>query len=144
MYQQITLVGRLGGDMAMRYTPTGVAVTNGSLAVSKSRQDKNGQWQETTAWFRLNLWREQAERAAEQFQKGDKILVTGELEEPKIWTDRSGTARVTLEIKVHTIRRIHRNISNPVADSDEQYHGSVEVEADGEETGEQELMAIPF
>ena len=53
MYQQLTLIGNLGNDPEMRYTPSGVAVTSFSLAVSRSWTGKDGQRQEKTIWFRV-------------------------------------------------------------------------------------------
>ncbi|MCX6042253.1 MAG: single-stranded DNA-binding protein [Caldilinea sp.] len=60
MYQQLTLIGNLGRDPEMRYTPTGVPVTNFSMAVSRNWVGQDGQRQEKTIWFRVTAWRKLA------------------------------------------------------------------------------------
>lgn len=104
MYQQITLVGRLGSDPEMRYTPTGVAVTNFSLAVSRTWTSKDGQKQEKTLWFRVNAWEKLAELASQYLTKGRQVLVVGELEEPRTYTDRDGNTRVALDVRASTLK----------------------------------------
>jgi single-strand DNA-binding protein len=90
MYQQLTLIGNLGRDPEMRYTPTGVPVTNFSIAVSRSWVGQDGRRQEKTLWFRVTAWRKLAETASQYLTKGSKVLVVGELEAPTTYTDRDG------------------------------------------------------
>jgi single-strand DNA-binding protein len=104
MYQQITLIGNLGSDPEMRYTPTGVAVTSFSLAVSRSWTGKDGQRQEKTIWFRVNAWDKLAETTSQYLSKGRQVFVTGELEEPRTYQDRDGNTRVSLEVRALTIK----------------------------------------
>jgi single-strand DNA-binding protein len=104
MYQQITLIGNLGSDPEMRYTPTGVAVTSFSLAVSRSWTGKDGQRQEKTIWFRVNAWDKLAETTSQYLSKGRQVFVTGELEEPRTYQDRDGNTRVSLEVRALTVR----------------------------------------
>jgi single-strand DNA-binding protein len=104
MYQQITLVGNLGNDPEMRYTPTGVPVAHFSLAVSKSWTTQEGQRQEKTMWFRVTTWRKQAETVSQYLTKGSKVLVVGELEEARAYTDRDGNLRAALEVTAQTVR----------------------------------------
>ncbi len=104
MFQQITLVGNLGRDPEMRYTPSGVPVTSFSVAVNKRYQGQDGQWQDKTIWFRVTAWRKLAETASQYLTKGSKVLVVGELEEPRIWTDRDGQAQASLDVTAQTIR----------------------------------------
>ena len=82
MYQQITLIGNLGRDPEMRYTPSGVPVTNFSIAVSRSWTGNDGQRQEKTVWFRVAAWQRQAETCNQYLTKGQRVLVVGEMEEP--------------------------------------------------------------
>ncbi len=70
MYQQLTLIGNLGNDPEMRYTPSGVAVTSFSLAVSRSWTGKDGQRQEKTIWFRVSAWDKLAETASQYLDQG--------------------------------------------------------------------------
>jgi single-strand DNA-binding protein len=104
MYQQITLVGNLGGDPEMRYTPSGVPVTTFSLAVSKSWTTQDGQRQDKTTWFRITAWRGLAETCSKYLTKGQRVLAVGELEEARIWTDKEGNPRVSLEVTAQTVR----------------------------------------
>ena len=103
MYQQLTLIGNLGNDPELRYTPNGVPVASFSLAVSKSFT-KDGQRQEKTTWFRVSAWNKQAETVSQYLKKGSKALVVGELEEVRMYIDKSGATRVSLEVTAQTIR----------------------------------------
>lgn len=104
MYQQITLIGNLGRDPEMRYTPTGLPVTSFTMAVSRNWVGQDGQRQEKTIWFRVTAWRKLAETASQYLTKGSKVLVVGELEEPNAYTDREGQPRASLEVTAQTIR----------------------------------------
>jgi single-strand DNA-binding protein len=104
MFQQITLVGNLGRDPEMRYTPSGVPVTSFSVATSKRFQGQDGQWQEKTIWFRATAWRKTAETVSQYLTKGSKVLIVGELEEPRTWVDKDGNTQVSLEVTIQTVR----------------------------------------
>ncbi len=104
MYQQITLVGRLGNDPEMRYTPSGVPVTTFSLAVSRTWTGQDGQRQEKTTWFRVTVWRKQAEIVSQYLTKGRQVLVVGEVEEARPWMDRDGNPRASLEVTANVVR----------------------------------------
>jgi len=106
MYQQITLVGNLGNDPEMRYTPSGVPVTSFSLAVNKSWTGQDGQKQDKTTWFRITTWRKQAEIVSQYLTKGRQVLVIGEVEEARPWTDKDGNQRASLEVTATTVRFI--------------------------------------
>ncbi len=106
MFQQITLVGNLGQDPEMRYTPSGVPVTSFSLAVNRVWTGQDGQRQEKTTWFRVTAWRRDAELASQYLSKGRQVLVVGEMEEARPWTDKDGNQRASLEVTARTIRFI--------------------------------------
>lgn len=106
MYQQITLVGNLGGDPEMRYTPSGVPVANFSLAVNRSWTSQDGQKNDKTTWFRITVWRKQAEIVSQYLTKGRQVMVIGEIEDARPWTDKDGNARASLEVTATTIRFI--------------------------------------
>ena len=76
----VHIMGNLGADPEMRYTPTGRAVTNIRVAVSRKWRDSEGQPQEKTEWFRVVLWGRQAETANQYLQKGSPVYVQGRLE----------------------------------------------------------------
>ncbi|MDI9547352.1 MAG: single-stranded DNA-binding protein [Chloroflexota bacterium] len=106
MFQQIILVGNLGQDPEMRYTPSGVPVTSFSLAVNRVWTGQDGQRQEKTTWFRVTAWQREAELASQYLSKGRQVLVIGEVEEARPWTDRDGNQRASLEVRARTIRFI--------------------------------------
>jgi single-strand DNA-binding protein len=104
MFQQLMLVGNLGNDPEMRYTPSGDPVTSFSLAVNRVWNDRNGQRQEKTIWFRVSAWRRTAEVVSQYATKGSRVLVIGEIEEPRIYTDRNGEQRVSLDVTAQTVK----------------------------------------
>ncbi len=104
MYQQVTLIGNLGQDPEMRYAPSGDPVTNFSVATSRGWTGEDGQRQERTVWFRVNTWRRLAENCNQYLSKGRRVLVVGELEEPYVWTDESGNARASLQVRARNVQ----------------------------------------
>ncbi len=112
MYQQITLVGNLGQDPQMRYTPSGVAVTSFSVAVNRSWTGQDGQRQDKTTWFRISAWRRLAETCSQYLTKGQRVLVVGEVEEPNTWTDREGNTRASLDVTAQTVRFLNTRAEN--------------------------------
>jgi len=103
MYQRTIVIGHLGRDPEMRYTPTGVPVTSFSMATTRKWTNANGEPQEKTTWFRVTCWRKQAELAAQYLQKGRLVLVEGEIE-TSAWTDKEGNPRASLELTASTVR----------------------------------------
>ncbi len=106
MFQQITLVGNLGSDPEMRYTPSGVAVATFSLAVNKSWTGSDGQRQEKTTWFRVTTWRRQAEIVSQYLTKGRQVLVVGEIEDPYVFVGQDGSPRASLQVTAQVVRMI--------------------------------------
>jgi single-strand DNA-binding protein len=96
------IIGNLGRDPEMRYTPSGQAVTQFTVAVNRNYRDSNNEWQEETEWFRVVVWREAAERAAERLRKGSKVYVEGRLQ-TRQWEDREGQKRYTTELIAQTV-----------------------------------------
>lgn len=105
MYNQVTLVGNVGGKPELKHTPQGVAICEISMAVNKKWTASDGQKRDKTLWVKVKAWREQGEVMYKYLDKGSKILVVGELEEPDAWSDReSGKARAKLIITAHQIK----------------------------------------
>lgn len=96
-FNKITIVGNLGRDPELRYTPQGNAVCNFSVATNEKRRDRNGEMQDVTTWFRITLWGKQAENASKYLTKGSPVYVEGRLKVEE-WTDRDGKGRYTLEV----------------------------------------------
>jgi len=103
MYQQITIIGNLGRDPEMRYTPSGVPVTNFSVAVGKRWTGQDGTQQEKTLWFRVTAWRKLAETCNEYLRKGRQVMVVGEVD-ASAYTAQDGTPRAALEITARDVR----------------------------------------
>ena len=97
-FNKIILVGNLGKDPDLRYTPQGVAVCSFSMATNEKRKDKTGDLQDITTWFKVTLWRNQAETAAKYLTKGSPVYIEGRLRIEE-WTDRDNNRRYTLEVQ---------------------------------------------
>ena len=97
-FNKITIVGNLGRDPELRYTPQGIAVCSFSVATNERRKDKAGEMQDVTTWFRITLWRQQAENAAKYLTKGSPVYIEGRLKIDE-WTDRDGNSRYTLDVQ---------------------------------------------
>lgn len=104
MYQRVIIVGNLGGDPEMRYTPSGTPVTSFSVATNRRWTDQNGQPQERTVWFRVSAWRRLAETCNQYLSKGRQVLVEGELREPQVFQGRDGQWRTSLELTALNVR----------------------------------------
>jgi len=97
-FNKIIIVGHLGRDPELRYTPQGSAVCNFSVATSDKRRDKSGEFQEVTTWFKVTLWEKKAEVASKYLTKGTQVYIEGRLRVEE-WTDRDGKNRYTLEVQ---------------------------------------------
>ena len=109
MYQRLVLVGNLGRDPEMRYTPNGTAVTSLSVATSRKYTTADGQQKEETAWFRVSVWGKQAEPCNQYLSKGSKVLVEGTLVPdenggPRVWTDKEGKPRASFEVRASAVK----------------------------------------
>ena len=97
-FNKITIVGNLGRDPELRYTPQGIAVCSFSMATNEKRRDKSGELQDTTTWFKVTLWRQQAENAAKYLTKGSPVYIEGRLRIEE-WTDHDNNNRYTLDVQ---------------------------------------------
>ncbi len=109
-FHTLILVGNLGKDPEMRYTPSGQAVTNFNVATSRQYTDSNGQMVKETIWFRVSVWGKQAETCNQYLKKGSKVLVEGRLIPdlntggPRIYNRQDGTAGSNYEVSAATVR----------------------------------------
>lgn len=103
VYQSLTIVGNLGADAEMRYTPSGAAVSNFRVAVNERWNDREGQAQEKTTWFRVALWGKQAEAISQYLLKGKEVLVEGSVE-ASAYIAQDGTAKAGLELRARNVR----------------------------------------
>ena len=99
---KVILIGRLGQDPELKYTPAGQAVTTFSLATSEMWNDKNGQRQERTEWHRVVVWGKTAENCSKYLGKGRQVFVEGRLQTHS-W-DKDGQKHYTTEIIANTVQ----------------------------------------
>jgi len=110
MYQKIIIVGNLGNDPELRYTPQGDAVTSFSVATNRRWTGRDGQPGEETTWFRVSVWGRQAEPCNQYLSKGRQVMVEGRLSPdretggPRLWTGRDGQTGASYEIRAITVQ----------------------------------------
>ena len=100
---RVILVGRLGKDPELRYTPNGTAVCKFSLATDEAWKDQTGQLQRRTEWHNIVAWSKLAETCQKLLTKGKQIYVEGRIQ-TRQWDDRDGNKRTTTEIVIGTMR----------------------------------------
>ncbi len=94
------LIGRLGSDPEVRYTPGGAAVANFNIATDRSWKDKDGNWQNETSWHKIVLWNRSAEVAKEYAKKGNRVYVEGRIQ-TRSWEDQNGQKHYVTEVVGH-------------------------------------------
>lgn len=110
MFHTIIIVGNLGKDPEMRYTPSGQAVTSFSVASNRKYTSSNGEQVNETIWFRVSAWGKQAEICNQYLKKGSKVLVEGRLTPdkntggPRIWQKQDGSSGASFEVTAGTVR----------------------------------------
>ena len=110
MYHTLILVGNVGRDPEMRYTPSGQPVTSFSVATNRQYTANNGETVKETIWFRVTTWGKQAEVCNQYVKKGSKVLVEGRLTPdantggPRVWTAQDGAPRASFEVNASTVR----------------------------------------
>jgi len=94
---KIMLIGNLGRDPEMNYTPSGVAVTKFTIAVNRYIKSATGEREEKTDWFNVTAWRQLAETCNTYLHKGSKIYIEGRLEQRE-YVDKTGTKRTAIDV----------------------------------------------
>ena len=102
---KVMLIGNLGSDPELRFTPSGEQVANFSLATTESWTDKSGERQERAEWHRIVLWRRLAEVAGQYLKKGSKIYIEGKLQ-TRSWEDQNGQKRYTTEVVANSMEML--------------------------------------
>jgi single-strand DNA-binding protein len=100
---KVILIGRLGRDPEMKFTPNGKAVTNFTMATNEIWSDQNGERQERTEWHRVVAWDKLAENCARLLEKGKQVYVEGRIQ-TRQWDDRDGNKRYTTEIVANSMQ----------------------------------------
>src|SRR5690348_7384003 len=102
------IIGNLGADPEMRYTPNGRPVTQFNVAVNQStKNQQTGEWVEETDWFRVSVWGDRAERAAENLRKGNRVFVEGRFK-TREFEGRDGQKRTSLEITADSLVNLEK------------------------------------
>ena len=110
MYHRIIIVGNLGRDPEMRYTPQGTPVTNFSVATNRVYTNANGEQIKETIWFRVSAWGRLAETCNQYLKRGMRVLVEGRLIPdpatggPRVFTRQDGTAGAAFEVRANVVR----------------------------------------
>jgi single-strand DNA-binding protein len=120
---KMMIIGNLGADPELRYTPSGKAVANLRVAVNDRYRGQDGEWQEETHWFRVELWEQAAERAAETLRKGNKVYAEGQLR-PREFEGNDGQKRTSLEIRFARVLSLERRDPGEGGGSGGSYGGS--------------------
>lgn len=107
-FNKVILVGNLGRDPELRYTPQGTPVCDFSMATNERRKGKDGEYEDNVTWFKVTLWGRQAETASQYLTKGRQVYIEGRLRLEE-WTDRDGKARTTLEVHATDMQFIGGN-----------------------------------
>jgi single-strand DNA-binding protein len=109
-FHTVILTGNLGRDPEMRYTPSGSAVTNFSIAINDDYTNNNGERVKRTIWVRVSAWGKSAESCNQYLKKGSKVLVEGRLIAdqatggPRMWQAQDGSWRSSFEVSAQTVR----------------------------------------
>lgn len=103
MFNDLTLIGNIGNDIELRYTPSGVPSCNFRIGVNKKWKNDKGELQEKTLWVNVSCWRKTAELVAEYCKKGMRVLVKGELEDSRSFVDKKGENRVSTEMTANSV-----------------------------------------
>jgi single-strand DNA-binding protein len=122
MYESLTIIGRLGGDPELRYTPAGQAVANFSVAVNARWTDKDGESQEKVTWYRIACWGRLGEVCNQYLAKGRMVMVTARRIAAEAYVDKDGKPRAALKVTADAVKFLDNAGTDPGArvDSDEE------------------------
>ena len=138
-FERVVIMGNLGSEPEMKYTASGVPVTNFPVAVNKQYTDSDGVEHKSVKWFRVSAWRRQAETCNEYLSKGSAVYVEGEVRvdsetgNPRVYTRNDGEAASSLELTARFVRFLGGSNGEGYTPSDDE----VPAEADEDES-------IPF
>lgn len=105
MINKVMLIGRLGADPEIRYTPSGAEVATFRIATSEVWTNKNGEKEERTEWHRIVAWRNLAKICGEYLSKGRLVYIEGKIR-TRSWEDRDGNKRSTTEIEASEMKML--------------------------------------
>src|SRR5438552_7921214 len=109
---KVLLIGNLGKDPEMKYTPQGKPMTTFSVAVSRRRQTPDGEWKDETEWFRIIAWEKLAEQCNEYLRKGSKVYIEGRLQSRE-WQGQDGQNRQIVEVIANEMMMLDSRQTGP-------------------------------
>lgn len=130
MYQKLTILGNLGRDPEMRYTPSGQAVTSFPVATNRTYTGSDGQKVKETAWFRISAWGKQAENCNNYLRKGSKVLIEGRLVPdsttggPRVFTRQDGTTGASFEVSANIVQFLDSRSDSEALESSDDSSGA--------------------
>lgn len=107
MLNRLSVIGNLGADPELKFTPNGNAVCNLRVANNIGKKQPDGSWVDQTLWLNVELWNDQAERAAEKLRKGHRVYAEGQLER-RDYTTRDGREGTSLELRFARVLSLER------------------------------------
>ena len=110
---RVFLIGNLGSDPEMRYTPNGNPVTSFRIATNRSYRGSDGEWKQETEWFSITVWGKQAETISQQLGKGQRVFVEGRLRTSS-WEGQDGQKRQRVEVVANRVFSLERQPSSGV------------------------------
>lgn len=124
---KILLIGRVGGDPEMRFTPDGTAVTSFSVAANRNIRQPDGNFKEETEWFRVSAWRKLAETCNQFLVKGKLVYVEGNLR-TRMYDGKDGQRRVSLDVNADKVLFLDRQGAAPLPPEVNVEEGDIEPE----------------
>jgi len=141
---KLMFIGNLGRDPEMRYTPSGRPVTQFTVAVNQStKNQQTGEWTEETDWFRVSVWGDRAERAAEQLRKGNRVFVEGRFKSREYET-QDGQKRVSLDVTADQVINLEKRPRDEDGSLAEPATAPRPTAAPGNRAEESDLDDLPF
>ena len=141
---KVMIIGNLGADPEMRYTPNGRPVTQFNVAVNQStKNQQTGEWVEATDWFRVSVWGDRAERAAETLRKGNRVCVDGRFR-TREFEGRDGQKRTSLEITADTVMSLEKRAPGEEGTFTPGASTGAGAPAGGRRPADEELDDLPF
>lgn len=140
MLNKVTLIGNLGKDPEIRALESGVNRANFTLATNESYKDRAGNWQKSTEWHDIVMWRTMAERA-KVLRKGMLVYIEGKLTHRK-WTDKEGRDHYTTEITADVLRILEKrehSPSNSASTPEDKKENDTSTDSNNIETSEDDL-----
>ncbi|MCI0338818.1 MAG: single-stranded DNA-binding protein [Acidobacteria bacterium] len=134
-FNKITIVGYLGRDPEIKYTPQGMAICNFTIATTEKRKNRDGEQEDVTTWFRVASFGKQAETISQHLAKGSQLYLEGRLRQ-ETYTDRDGAQRQSLEV---TLSDFHF-----IGTSDKSGQAAGKQADDKDEPAEASDQDIPF